>query len=185
MDVITYPCWNWSNIVFVKEASGQTGEKIADDNFKHNFVDEICLISIFLFIKASPWECVSCECIIGLNNGLVPVGRQAIISINNDLVQRRIYICSPIGRCVTCDKPSLPSNKYNVTCTPIVWTSITAVYSRKLTHGSLLWRHNECDGVWNHQPNDCLLKRLFRRRSKKTSKLRVTDLCAKNSPVTG
>ena len=29
----------------------------------------------------------------------------------------------------------------------------------------------------------CLLIRLFRRRSKKTSKLRVTDLCAGNSPV--
>ena len=36
-----------------------------------------------------------------------------------------------------------------------------------------------------HQPNDCLLNRLFRRRSKKKSKLRVTGLCAGNSPVTG
>ena len=48
-----------------------------------------------------------------------------------------------------------------------------------------IWsRHNENDGVWNHQPHDCLLNRLFRRRSKKTSKLRVTGLCAGNSPVT-
>ena len=37
----------------------------------------------------------------------------------------------------------------------------------------------------NQQPHDCLLKRLFGRRSKKTSKLRVTDLCDGNSPVTG
>ena len=36
-----------------------------------------------------------------------------------------------------------------------------------------------------HQPYDCLLNRLFRRRSQKTSKLRVTGLCAGNSPVTG
>ena len=50
---------------------------------------------------------------------------------------------------------------------------------------SLLWRHNWCDGVSNHQPHDCLLNRLFRRRSKKTSKLRVTGFCAGNSPVTG
>ena len=50
---------------------------------------------------------------------------------------------------------------------------------------SLLWRHNGRDGVSNHQPHDCLLNRLFRRRSKKISKLRVTDLCAGNSPVTG
>ena len=32
-------------------------------------------------------------------------------------------------------------------------------------------RHNERDGVSNHQPHDCSLNRLFRRRSKKTSKL--------------
>ena len=34
-------------------------------------------------------------------------------------------------------------------------------------------------------PDQCLLNGLFRRRSKKTSKLRVTGLCARNSPVTG
>ena len=33
--------------------------------------------------------------------------------------------------------------------------------------------------------NTSLLNRLFRRRSKKTSKLRVTGLCAGNSPGTG
>ena len=49
---------------------------------------------------------------------------------------------------------------------------------------SLQWRHNGCDGVSNHQPNDFLLNRLFRYRSKKTSKLHVTGLCAGNSPVT-
>ena len=48
-----------------------------------------------------------------------------------------------------------------------------------------VWRHNEHDGVSNHQPHDCLLNRLFRRRSMKTSKLCVTGLCAGNSPVTG
>ena len=47
---------------------------------------------------------------------------------------------------------------------------------------SLLWRHNGRGCVSNHQPYDCLLKRLFRRRSKKTSKIRVTGLCAGNSP---
>ena len=39
---------------------------------------------------------------------------------------------------------------------------------------SLQWRHNGHDSVSNHQPYDCLLNCLFRRRSKKTSKLRVT-----------
>ena len=49
----------------------------------------------------------------------------------------------------------------------------------------LQWRHNEHDGVWNHQPYGCLLNRLFSRRSKKTSKIRVTGLCEGNAPVTG
>ena len=42
--------------------------------------------------------------------------------------------------------------------------------------GSVQWRHNERDGVLNRQPHDCSLNRLFRRRSKKTSKLHVTGL---------
>ena len=46
---------------------------------------------------------------------------------------------------------------------------------------SLLWRHN----VSNHQPHNCLLKCLSGRWSRKTSKLRVTSLCAGNSPATG
>ena len=50
---------------------------------------------------------------------------------------------------------------------------------------TLRWRHNERDSVPNHQPHDCLFNRLFRRRSKNTSKLRVTGLCAGNSPGTG
>ena len=50
---------------------------------------------------------------------------------------------------------------------------------------SLQWRYNRRDRVSNHQPHDCLLNRLFRRRSKKTPKLRVTGLCAGNSPGTG
>ena len=50
---------------------------------------------------------------------------------------------------------------------------------------SLQWCHNGRDSVSNHQPHDCSLNRLFRGRSKKTSKLRVTGLCAGNSPGTG
>ena len=45
---------------------------------------------------------------------------------------------------------------------------------------TLRWRHNDHDGVSNHQPRGCLLNRLFSRRSKKTSKLSVTGLCAGN-----
>ena len=53
-----------------------------------------------------------------------------------------------------------------------------------LFYCSLQWRHNQHDGVSNHQPPDCLLNPLFRRKSKKTPKLRVTGLCVRNSPGT-
>ena len=45
--------------------------------------------------------------------------------------------------------------------------------------------HNMSYGVSNHQPHDCLLNCLYRRRSKKTSKLHVTGLCVEihRSPV--
>ena len=49
---------------------------------------------------------------------------------------------------------------------------------------SLQWRHNEHDGVLNHRRFHCLLNCWLRRRSKKTSKLRLTGLCAGNSAVT-
>ena len=64
---------------------------------------------------------------------------------------------------------------------------ITGYSSAQLMAPDILlqWRHNEFDCVSNHQPHDCLLNRLFRRRSKKTSKLRVTGLCVGISPVTG
>ena len=55
----------------------------------------------------------------------------------------------------------------------------------KMSTETLPWRHNEPDGVSNHQPRHCLLNCLFRCRSNKTSKLRVTGLCAENSPGTG
>ena len=42
-------------------------------------------------------------------------------------------------------------------CLKIAWTV-----------NPLQWCHIEDDGAWNHQPRDCLLNRLFRRRSKKT-----------------
>ena len=54
--------------------------------------------------------------------------------------------------------------------------------AQQLVSESLQWRHNDHDSVSNHQPHGCLLNRLFRRRSKKTSKLRVTGLCVGNSP---
>ena len=45
--------------------------------------------------------------------------------------------------------------------------------------------YNECNGISNHRQPNCLLNPDFKRRSKKTSKLRVIGLCEGNPPVTG
>ena len=91
-----------------------------------------------------------------------------------------MFICSSIVNKIHC----------------VEWLSVVSLLELRLlylyaslrlewTESSLQWRHNGLDNVSNHQPRDCLLNRLFRRRSKKTSKLRVTGLCAGNSPGTG
>ena len=60
------------------------------------------------------------------------------------------------------------------------WTNVAT-----FLHKSLQWRHNQHGGVSNNRRLDCLLHRLFRRRSKKISKLRVTGLCEGNLPLAG
>ena len=69
---------------------------------------------------------------------------------------------------------------------PIEWNMHTDSCALVFIRGyTLQWRHNGHDSVSNHLPHECLLNLLFRRRSKKTSKLRVTGHCAGNSPGTG
>ena len=82
------------------------------------------------------------------------------------------------GNPVHCEEDAFMGNEkgdlcWNINLTPVAHKS------------PLQWRHNGLDSVSNHQRNDSLLNRLFRRRSKQTSKLRVTGLCAGNSPVPG
>ena len=62
------------------------------------------------------------------------------------------------------------------------WHPVLTTDNMATTIETLHWRHNDHDSVSNHQPHSCLLSRLFRRSSKKTSKLRVTGLCVENSP---
>ena len=74
-------------------------------------------------------------------------------------------------------------SKHSMKC---VHLSCCVLYTICPWHTTILqWRHNGRDGVSNHQTHDCLLNRVFRRRSKNTWKLRLTGLCAGNPPVTG
>ena len=77
----------------------------------------------------------------------------------------------------------------NVWCVPLEMLPLIhrqrPLSSSWINFNALQWRHNGRDTVSNQQPHHCLLNLLFGRRSKKTSKLRVTGLCVGNSPVTG
>ena len=75
----------------------------------------------------------------------------------------------------------------NVDVRTLTYTCLTGFLWRNIVIAIIIicvcmlqWRHNGRDSVSNHQPHDCLLNRLFRRRSKKASKLRDTGLCAGN-----
>ena len=76
-------------------------------------------------------------------------------------------------------KPNKPNQNKTKPCGNIM-EDIVDSYCQ--VSNTLQWRHNDHDSVSNHQPHGCLLHRLFRRRSKKTSKLRVTGLCVGISP---
>ena len=87
----------------------------------------------------------------------MPKRGQAIIWPNEETVHWRIYVSPGINNLIQKVRNSI----------------------------ALLWRHNGRGSVSNHQPHDCLLNRSCRCKSKKTSKIRVTGLCAWNSPVIG
>ena len=71
------------------------------------------------------------------------------------------------------NKYSFISLKYCLACIDYVKFNYVLCINAFL---SLQWRHNERDCVSNHLRFDCLLNRLFRRGSKKTSKFHISGL---------
>ena len=86
-----------------------------------------------------------------------------------------------------------PFIKQNITapCTLLVLSEGNYPVIGGLSHkGSVTWKLFPCPLQWRHNERDhrdlhCLFNCWFRRRSKKTLKLRVTGLCTGNSKVTG
>ena len=94
------------------------------------------------------------------------------------------FIFIYVRKCIVCDVCGLRSPSFE--SRSVLYITRAYISSmQELIIQALQWRHNGCDSVSNHQPHQGLLNGLFMRRSKKTSKLRVTGLCAGNSPVTG
>ena len=108
---------------------------------------------------------------------------------NYDTKRRQLNYCSTITR--WCHVVSMSWSHHVKVCTISFLQNPDSVrFPITIVHGTrhiapLQWRHNGRVCVSNHQPHDCLLNCLFRRRSKKTSKLRVTGLCAGYSLIAG
>ena len=64
--------------------------KLQKMNFKRNLVNESGFISEFI-VKVCSLGCDWWEASIGLDKGLTTQRREAIIEINDDSVQRRLY----------------------------------------------------------------------------------------------
>ena len=104
---------------------------------------------------------------------------EVIMWNNNDITFTWQIACLNMGTVWILAQHQVIDRKVN---THDVDSNLKLHYIYSLYHDALRWRHNDHDGVSNHQPRGCLLNRSFGRRSKKTSKLRVTGLCEGNSP---
>ena len=114
--------------------------------------------------------------------------RESIVCISW-IIPRRITASGTTIHVLKYSDTSVNYSKQVLTLVPRVpfWIKGHLLITDVVTEGmdTLHWRHNERDGVSNHQPHDYLLHRLFGRRSKKTSKLRATGRCEGDPPVTG
>ena len=111
------------------------------------------------------------------------------ISVKSPGIPGRIWKTMGIfvNSCLIFKSPRNSLLRLNKTARRRKWfvISVSIIRLLPLWQFPLHWRRNGRDGVSNHQHRGCLLNRWFGHRSKKTSKLRVTDLCAGNSPGTG
>ena len=127
-----------------------------------------------------------------------PLGTKFLLNFNQNTTifiqwnEFRNVVCKLVAilSLPQCFNSSLPESRWRWLCRPycrsiILNENIRILINCMYSVSALQWHHNGRDSVSNHQPRDCLLNRLFGRRSKKTSKLCVAGLCVGNSRVTG
>ena len=142
----------------------------ADDIFKRIFENENEWISPRISLKFVPK--------VRINNIPALVQIMAWRRPGDKPLSEPMMVCLLTHICVT--RPQWVNKLRMVLCHMIY----TMPFDVRGLLSSSQWRHDKRDGVSKHYPNDCLLNRFFRHRSKKTSKLRVTGLCAGNSLLT-
>ena len=131
----------------------------------------------------------SCENLPNFNKDLSIHFAHSNDSIKPQICMSRHLNCYGMCKIVTFSDHNFPCSDLHFDIRIGLWAhkpTVKWVPSYQQTWYSLQLHHNKHDGISNHRPpHDCLLKRLFRRRSKKTLKLHITGLCEGNSPVTG
>ena len=114
-----------------------------------------------------------------ISNTLISIGLFYIWFLADYPLVRNVDICIHLGH------SRWYSTRPMIRSTAVISITGAVPHDVCLFFISLQWCDNGHEGVSNHQAYHCLLNRLARRRSKKTSKLDITGLCAGNSPVTG
>ena len=117
----------------------------------------------------------------------------SFISTSGSLHTRPVFHIHRLGELIQFEMLSSRSTPVMIQLTYAKWNGCQQLYDLlcdKLKplpdlHFPIQWGHNGCGGVSNHQRLHRLLNCWFRRRWKKTSKLRVTGLCVGNSPMAG
>ena len=110
------------------------------------------------------------------------------IYVGTNIFSKCIYLAHNIFKCLFMKQTIILCWKLNLEVQlTINQYIIKSLWPRHIIwwHRSLQWCHSGCDAISDHQHQDCLLNRLFRHRSEKTSKLHITGLSEGNSPVTG
>ena len=113
-----------------------------------------------------------------LNDEFVPRhAKHCLASCITKLMKHcRISSKGEMRQCITSIRCYIPNIVDKLPFHMDIISQSTLFMDHRVCYTSLQWRHNEPDGVSNHQPHDSLLNLLFRRWSNKTSKLRVTGL---------
>ena len=146
--------------------------------YQYHYITDLLYISAFhvLFLNGALRGPNQMAPLILLSNGLVayPVGRRFMKNIPFDL---HTIFCVMFYCAILAGSYDSFTHILQGSFTGTVTTYQSCSYPEELQ-----WRHNERGVVSNQKPHDFLLNCLFKRRSNKTSKLRVTGLCEGNSP---
>ena len=125
---------------------------------QHTTSHDHCLNEYFLFIHCTHMKEMSFKC---------PIVKKKKNKAAGEIVTPKKYGFHPSWKKFLCRTDidfSVQFMRTTNACSPQMLSEIMVFFN------TLQWRHNERDGVSNHQPHDCLLNRLFKAQNKENIK---------------